>query len=531
MSRNGITREPTPYQPVAPPGPRLMLRRKCACGKKTAGEGTCDACSRKDSELLRRAAVKRSGGEGEVPQVVHDVLRSPGRPLDTRTRVLMESRLGHDFGGVRVHTDERASESARAVDALAYTVGNRVVFGAGQYAPGTATGSGLLSHELTHVAQSGGASPGAAITMGRADSPEEHAAERNESAHAHADAARAEGGAGHTLRRKGASFGGFFANIGRAIASIFTGDEVDYGKETLDKYLQLLRDSKEIEDDFDSDNKARDIVERGLFKGETTEVKTLLVREMITGVVWDADEQAIIKLLELVSADERTKIADAITYEKLHDKFDGAELDKLYLLLPKMQMFQPRGADEVKSYSFEDYIKKWEKETGTTMTPAERNTLARGCIGISALNLGTLMGNPDLNNCYNTFEQAWNASQKMNAALAKLRPGRKTLIFSKRFWAGNEDFTPDPKTGEVDMSKPHPGRPGFINFDYGLYDETTGKWWHANHCDSRIRTNCVDPEGNPMGVMTVFESNLQHYSRDLADFDKQVFCVAVSTRT
>jgi hypothetical protein len=82
------------------------------------------------------------------------------------------------------------------------------------------------------------------------------------------------------------------------------------------------------------------------------------------------------------------------------------------------------------------------------------------------------------------------------------------------------------------MTKPHPGRTGFINFDYGLYDETTGKWWHASHCDSRYRPpgSCVDAEGNPMGVMTVFESNLQAYSTELRDFNEQVFCVAVSHR-
>ena len=65
----------------------------------------------------------------------------------------MEPRFGHDFSRVRVHTGARAAESAQAVSALAYTVGRDVVFGAGQYAPATARGAGLLAHELAHVVQ------------------------------------------------------------------------------------------------------------------------------------------------------------------------------------------------------------------------------------------------------------------------------------------------------------------------------------------------------------------------------------------
>jgi hypothetical protein len=67
----------------------------------------------------------------------------------------MEPRFGHDFSQVRVHTDTRAAESARAANALAYTVGSNVVFGAGQYALGTTKGRNLLAHELTHTVQQG----------------------------------------------------------------------------------------------------------------------------------------------------------------------------------------------------------------------------------------------------------------------------------------------------------------------------------------------------------------------------------------
>ncbi|HEU0304364.1 MAG TPA: DUF4157 domain-containing protein [Gaiellaceae bacterium] len=88
-----------------------------------------------------------------APPVVQDVLRSPGRPLEPSVRGEMESRFGHDFSNVRVHTDSRAAESAHAANANAYTVGSNVVFGAGRYAPATHEGSRLLAHELAHTVQ------------------------------------------------------------------------------------------------------------------------------------------------------------------------------------------------------------------------------------------------------------------------------------------------------------------------------------------------------------------------------------------
>jgi hypothetical protein len=67
---------------------------------------------------------------------VHEVLRSPGQPLDAATRAYFEPRFGKDFSGVRVHTDAAAGQSARDVEAQAYTVGaDHLVFGAGRYVP------------------------------------------------------------------------------------------------------------------------------------------------------------------------------------------------------------------------------------------------------------------------------------------------------------------------------------------------------------------------------------------------------------
>jgi hypothetical protein len=89
----------------------------------------------------------------EVSPIVHQVLSSNGQPLDAETVAFFEPRFGHDFSQVRIHTDERSAESAQTVNALAYTVGQDVVFAQGQYMPETTEGKRLLAHELTHTLQ------------------------------------------------------------------------------------------------------------------------------------------------------------------------------------------------------------------------------------------------------------------------------------------------------------------------------------------------------------------------------------------
>lgn len=128
---------------------RPLLQRQCACGTHTPGGGECESCTRK---RLQRKAIGREG-DFEAPPVVQAVLRGSGRPLDPHTRATLEPRFGRDFSAVRVHSDARAAESARAVGALAYTVGHQIVFGAGQYDPGSKAGQRLLAHELTHTIQ------------------------------------------------------------------------------------------------------------------------------------------------------------------------------------------------------------------------------------------------------------------------------------------------------------------------------------------------------------------------------------------
>ena len=158
---------------------------------------------RPQRQQIGAAARPAVSHRAEVPPVVHEVLRSPGQTLEPATRAFMESRFGHDFrqvpvappsadrvvapsdhpseqqadrlaaavaradapsaglprtrgfdfGDVRVHTDSRAAESADSLNARAYTVGQHVVFGAGEYSPASAAGRRLLAHELTHVVQ------------------------------------------------------------------------------------------------------------------------------------------------------------------------------------------------------------------------------------------------------------------------------------------------------------------------------------------------------------------------------------------
>jgi outer membrane protein OmpA-like peptidoglycan-associated protein len=116
-----------------------------------------------------------------VPPIVHDVLQSPGQPLDAAMRAEMEPRFHHDFSRVRVHADARAAESARHVSARAYTVGSQIVFGAGEYPLRAEDGRKLLAHELTHVVQQRGGESRTSqpLQLGAADSTAEREAERH----------------------------------------------------------------------------------------------------------------------------------------------------------------------------------------------------------------------------------------------------------------------------------------------------------------------------------------------------------------
>jgi len=109
---------------------------------------------------------------GRTPQIVPGIesrihsLKGGGQPLDPATRSFFEPRFGHDFSHVRVHSNGIASETARAVNAKAFTLGNDVVFGSGEYHPESREGKSLLGHELAHVLQQSPTS----VSSGQADS-------------------------------------------------------------------------------------------------------------------------------------------------------------------------------------------------------------------------------------------------------------------------------------------------------------------------------------------------------------------------
>ncbi len=178
------------------PVPSGLLQRKCACGSYTMAGGECEECGRKkrlglqtklkvnepgdsyerkadwvadrvmrmsEGEVAQRNSVGvqhhaayGSAGAGFAPPIVHEVLSSSDQPLNAATRAFFEPRFGYDFGAVRVHTNAEAREYARAVNALAYTVGPDVSFGMGQYAPDSMQGRHLMAHELVHVVQQSG---------------------------------------------------------------------------------------------------------------------------------------------------------------------------------------------------------------------------------------------------------------------------------------------------------------------------------------------------------------------------------------
>lgn len=261
----------------------VALQRKCACGGSASSlTGSCADCDQKnrlqtklaigasndpleqeadrvaDQVLaapahsnvasapprIQRFTAHASGDVGSAPASVDQALASSGNSLEPALRQDMEQRFGHDFSRVRVHADAAAEQSARDVNAHAYTVGHDVVFAAGQYAPQSAAGHRLLAHELTHVVQQ-------------------------------------EGGAAPVLSRKSA--------------------DSEFGEPALQSYLRFI-DGHGIEDNSDSDDKARAIVNTWKFGGSpyvlTARRKALLIKEMQSGVTGDEDEQAILELIE-----------------------------------------------------------------------------------------------------------------------------------------------------------------------------------------------------------------------------------------
>ena len=192
--------------PVNNPAPAVfdgLLQRKCACGNHTIAGGECTEC-RKGPRIMPKLEIgdandplefeadriadlvlsKPAGSIGSsylpriqrhsafgnakpamAPHSITTVLASPGQPMATPLRRELEDRFQHDFSRVRVHTGPTAAQSARDVNARAYTLGSNIVFAAGQFAPETHEGRRLLAHELTHVVQQSGAESNSSVVQ------------------------------------------------------------------------------------------------------------------------------------------------------------------------------------------------------------------------------------------------------------------------------------------------------------------------------------------------------------------------------
>lgn len=141
---------------AAPGAASVTVQR---CGGHPCPSGGCDVPvlqelrSSHDAHDLKTVENPAAVRGGTASSLVREVLASPGSGLDKPTQALMEARFGHDFGAVRIHTGSRANDSAYAMGARAYTVGDHIVFSGGSYAPGTYAGKITLAHELTHVIQ------------------------------------------------------------------------------------------------------------------------------------------------------------------------------------------------------------------------------------------------------------------------------------------------------------------------------------------------------------------------------------------
>ena len=195
---DSVEREADPQvKPASPAANSFMVQRKCACGADTSS-GECEGCrenkllgiqtklrisepgdayeqeaDRVADEVMRmpepangseiqkaspnfvvqRRTPNASSAIAEAPPIVQEVLSSPGQPLDAATRGFFEPRFGYDFGSVRVHADQKASTSANATKARAYTFDNHIVLGKGEHATQADGDRKLIAHELVHVIQ------------------------------------------------------------------------------------------------------------------------------------------------------------------------------------------------------------------------------------------------------------------------------------------------------------------------------------------------------------------------------------------
>ena len=200
--------------------------------------------------------------------------------------------------------------------------------------------------------------------------------------------------------------------------------------------------------------------------------------------------------------------------------------------------------NDQRRYSREQYEKMWEEEQGRKLQPHERETIERGCIGISANNIaggGNPLSSSEAN--FDDFDFAHGYMEMKNKELEGMRANPETakhapaggqyVMFAKLFWSNQTDpdgenkapdenaFKADPKTHRMDMSGyKYQGQPGYVNFDYGFWDDHSSSFWHANHMEYK------DPEKRKTNPMKVYQSTRDKFIAGYIDFDRIVFGVA-----
>lgn len=151
--------------------------KNAAADEKPAANGNWKQLQRRLGNRAFSKTLEQAGAK--APAIVGEVLQSSGKPLDPATRGDFESSFRQDFDNVRIHADVRAAQSARSIGALAYTSGHDIVFGPGQYQPGSSSGRRLIAHELAHTAQQSGASPAGPLKIGPPGGDHERSAEES----------------------------------------------------------------------------------------------------------------------------------------------------------------------------------------------------------------------------------------------------------------------------------------------------------------------------------------------------------------
>ncbi len=258
-------------------------------------------------------------------------------------------------------------------------------------------------------------------------------------------------------------------------------------------------------------------------------VKVALMRQMQQSYGNRVSQRYLQRVTDHASLSERATPVTPTTVQRIGESLDNRA---------KVEPGQGEDQGEQRRYDPDQYIAMWEAEQGRKLTDAEKETVARGCIGITALNLSG-GGNPPLDKCYDSFDTAKTHVDQQNHFLSLMRgnpimprvlrdfySGDTAVLFAKMFWSNQVDeegkndkpnpdaFQPDKATGQVDMTGyKYRARPGAVNFDYAFWDDASQSFWHANHSAPG---------------MQVYQSTKERFAEGYADFDRTIYCMAIA---